>query len=156
MRSGRWAGRIGGLAVAATVGYLIGTADGRPAPELRAATSPAGDAAADRVFELRTYTSAEGRHDALLARFREHTLRLFEKHGMENVGYWIPQDESLADNTLVYLLAHESREAAAASWEAFIADPEWQEVFQASRADGPLISGLESVFLDPTDFSPLR
>ena len=162
MHAGRRAVRIGGLVAAATFGYLVGTAGGNEAGDLRAdvneaiAAEVAQSQAADRVFEMRTYTAAEGKHDALLARFRDHTMRIFEKHGMENVGYWTPQDAPLADNTLVYVLAHESRDAAAASWQAFIADPEWQQVFQESRADGPLISGLESVFLDPTDFSPLR
>ena len=79
----------------------------------------------DQVFELRTYTAAEGKFDDLLARFRDHTLRIFEKHGMTNVGYWTPQDEPLSANTLIYVLAHPSREEAAQSWRDFSSDPEW-------------------------------
>ena len=111
---------------------------------------------ADQVFELRTYTAAEGKFDDLLARFRDHTLRIFEKHGMTNVGYWTPQDEPLSANTLIYMLAHPSREAAEQSWRDFSSDPEWQSVAEESQKDGRLITGLERVFLDPTDFSPMR
>src|SRR5215211_1074216 len=74
------------------------------------ASAPAHAAAAGRVFELRTYTTHEGRLDALLRRFRNHTVRLFEKHGMTNIGYWVPQDSARSHNTLVYILAHPSRE----------------------------------------------
>ena len=110
----------------------------------------------DQVFELRTYTAAEGKFDDLLARFRDHTLRIFEKHGMTNVGYWTPQDEPLSTNTLIYVLAHPSREEAEQSWRDFSSDPEWQSVAEESQRDGRLIAGLERVFLDPTDFSPIR
>tara|TARA_B100001971_G_C18182610_1_gene533709 strand:- start:798 stop:1244 length:447 start_codon:yes stop_codon:yes gene_type:complete len=110
----------------------------------------------DQVFELRTYTAADGKFDDLLARFRDHTLRIFEKHGMTNVGYWTPQDEPLSANTLIYVLAHPSREAAEQSWRDFSSDPEWQSVAEESQKDGRLITGLERVFLDPTDFSPMR
>jgi len=114
------------------------------------------ESAADPVFELRTYTAAEGKHAALLARFREHTMRIFEKHGMTNVGYWTPQDAPLSENTLVYIISHASRDAADASWAAFSADPEWQAVAEESQRDGRLITGLERVYLEPTDFSPIR
>lgn len=110
----------------------------------------------EQVFELRTYTAAEGKFDDLLARFRDHTLRIFEKHGMTNVGYWTPQDEPLSANTLIYVLAHPSREEAEQSWRDFSSDPEWQSVAEESQRDGRLIAGLERVFLDPTDFSPMR
>jgi len=110
----------------------------------------------DSVFELRIYTTHPGRLDALHDRFSQHTIRLFERHGMVNIGYFTPQDSPEADNTLVYLLAHDSRESAAESWQAFIADPEWQEVYSESRADGPIVEKLESVFLNPTDYSQLR
>lgn len=110
----------------------------------------------DRVFELRTYTTLPGRLDALHARFADHTMRLFEKHGMTNIGYFSLQDEPLAKNTLIYILAHDSREAATASWQAFVADPEWQAVSEASQRDGKIVEKLESVFLDATDYSPLR
>ena len=110
----------------------------------------------DRVFELRTYTTHPGRLEALHDRFSQHTIRLFERHGMVNVGYFTPQDSPQSDNTLVYLLAHDSREAAAASWQAFIADPDWQEVYTESRAAGPIIEKLDSVFMSPTDYSQIR
>ena len=110
----------------------------------------------DQVFELRTYTAAEGKFDDLLARFRDHTLRIFEKHGMTNVGYWTPQDEPLSTNTLIYVLAHPSREEAEQSWRDFSSDPEWQSVAEESQRDGRLIVGLERVCLDPTGFSPMR
>ncbi|MDH3440834.1 MAG: NIPSNAP family protein [Gammaproteobacteria bacterium] len=110
----------------------------------------------DRVFELRTYTTHPGRLDALHDRFSQHTIRLFERHGMVNIGYFTPQDPPEAGNTLVYLLAHDSREAAAASWQAFIADPEWQAVYSESRADGPIVEKLDSVFMNPTAYSQVR
>src|SRR6266498_318485 len=88
--------------------------------------------AENRVFEMRTYTTNEGKLDALLARFRDHTTRLFEKHGMTNIGYWVPKDEPLSKNTLVYILAYPSREAAKKSWDAFRSDPDWQKVQKES------------------------
>lgn len=113
-------------------------------------------ASAERVYELRTYVTNPGKLDALLARFRDHTCRLFEKHGMENIGYWVPlTKEDGADTTLIYLLAHPSREAAKASFAAFGKDPEWQAARQASEANGKILARPpESVFLKPTDYSP--
>ena len=111
---------------------------------------------ADRVFELRIYTAPEGKLVNLQARFRDHTMRLFEQHGMTNIGYWTPQDEPNSLNTLVYIISHDSREVAAASWDAFRSDPEWREVSRASQVDGRIVSNVESVFLDPTDFSPIK
>ena len=109
-----------------------------------------------RVFELRTYTVAEGRLQALLDRFGGGETELFEKHGMRGVGYWVPDEEPLSANTLVYMLSHESREAAAESWRAFLADPDWAVMREQSRADGPIVTNVESMFLNPTDFSPAR
>ena len=111
---------------------------------------------ADRAFELRTYTAHPGRLQELHARFADHTLDFFERHGMTNVGYFSPQDAPLAENTLVYLLAHDSREAAEASWAAFRADPDWQRVAEQTRRNGRLVQSIESVFLEGTDYSPLR
>jgi hypothetical protein len=111
---------------------------------------------AERVFELRTYTTPEGKLPNLEARFRDHTMRIFENHGITNVGYWVPQDEPNSANTLVYIIAHDSREAATASWAAFGADPEWQRVSRESQVDGRILNNVESVFLDPTDFSPMQ
>jgi hypothetical protein len=114
------------------------------------------DEAPQRVFEIRTYTTPEGKLEVLHRRFRDHTLKLFERHGMVNVIYWTPQDPKLANNTLIYVLAHPSRQAAAASWAAFIADPEWQQVKKASEANGPVVVKVESVFTQATDYSPMK
>lgn len=108
-----------------------------------------------RVFELRTYTAHPGKLADLESRFRDHTMRLFVRHEMTNVGYWIPQDSTGA-NTLVYILAHPSREAATRNWEAFRADPEWVAAKAASEANGPLVQNVVSVFLSPTDYSPIQ
>ena len=109
-----------------------------------------------RVFELRTYTSPDGKLNDLVARFRNDTLRIFEKHGMENVGYWVPADAPASSNTLIYILAHDSRDAATKSWAAFREDPEWRAVTERTQASGPIVSKVESVFLEATDFSPLK
>jgi hypothetical protein len=109
-----------------------------------------------KVFELRTYTSPDGRLDDLLARFRNDTLRIFEKHGMESVGYWVPADAPASANTLIYVLAHDSRDAATKNWAAFREDPEWRAVAERTQANGPIVSKVESVFLDATDFSPMK
>ncbi len=109
-----------------------------------------------RVFEIRTYTTPPGKLDALHARFRDHTVKLFEKHGMANVGYWTPLDEPRSKNTLIYVLAHDSRESAKASFAAFGKDPEWQKARAESEADGKLTEKIESVFVTPTDYSAMR
>jgi hypothetical protein len=108
-----------------------------------------------RVFELRTYTAAEGKHAAMLARFRDHTVALFEKHRITSVAYWVPQDSPASSQTLIYLLAFPDRADAKERWGAFLADPEWQRVRAASEVNGKLVAKIESVYLDPTDFSPL-
>ncbi len=106
----------------------------------------------ERVYEMRTYWAPEGRLDDLHARFRNHTVKLFEKHGMTNVGYWTPIDNK--ENKLVYLLAYPSRAAATKSWDAFKADTDWQAVKKSTEAKGPIVSKVESVFLKTTDYSP--
>lgn len=107
------------------------------------------------VYELRTYTSPPGKLDSLLKRFRDHTTKLFEKHGMTNIGYFTPLDPADGNGEkLVYLLSYPSREAATASWKAFVNDPEWKAVRDASEADGKIVSKVDSVFLVATDFSP--
>ena len=119
-------------------------------------TDTAVHAQGEKVFELRTYTAPEGKLPNLEARFRDHTMRIFEKHGMSNVGYWVPQDAPASDNTLIYIISHDSREQAAANWDSFRADPEWAEVSRASQVDGRIVSGVEAVFMDATDYSPLN
>jgi len=108
------------------------------------------------VYELRTYTANEGKFDAVVARFRNHTLKLFEKHGMKNIGYWIPQDAPQSQNTLIYIVAHPSRDAAKKAWDAFRNDPEWKKVQQATEANGKIVAKIDSVFMVPTDYSPLK
>jgi hypothetical protein len=105
-----------------------------------------------RVYELRTYFANPGKLEALEARFRDHTVKLFEKHGMTNVGYWVPIENP--DNKLIYLLSFPSSKAKTESWKAFGADPEWQQARKESETQGSLVSHLESVTMQPTDYSP--
>jgi hypothetical protein len=120
------------------------------------ATAVASAQNANRVYELRTYTAPEGKLPDLQARFRNHTMRIFERHGMKNVGYWVPQDAPAKDNTLIYIISHESREAAKKSWAAFAQDPEWQKVNKESNANGKILAGVVSVYMDPADYSPMK
>lgn len=132
-----------------TAAFVAGFAAGGVMPGESAAHAQA----ATRVFELRTYTPDEGKLDLLHARFRNHTLRIFQRHGMTNVWYGKPMDAPLSKTTLIYLLAHQSREAATKSWDAFRADPEWTAAAKESGV-GPV--KVESVFLEPTDYSPMK
>jgi hypothetical protein len=111
---------------------------------------------ASPVYELRIYTCNEGKLDALLARFRDHTCKLFEKHGITNVGYWVPVDEENGSKTtLIYIIEHKSRDAAKASFKAFGADPDWQAARKASEEGGKILAQApESIFMTPTDYSP--
>ncbi|HEY7115246.1 MAG TPA: NIPSNAP family protein [Tepidisphaeraceae bacterium] len=125
--------------------------------------SPRAAAAADeqqkkeRFFELRRYTAAEGKLDALHARFRDHTNKLFVKHGIELVGFWTPADEAKgAKDTLIYILAYPSREAREKSWKAFSADPEWIAARTESEKNGRLVTKVDSTFMNPTDYSPMK
>jgi NIPSNAP protein len=111
-------------------------------------------ATSTEVFELRVYHAAPGKLGDLLARFREHTVKLFDRHGMKSVAYWTPLDEPQRSDTLVYILQHPSREEAAANWKAFGDDPEWQSVRDKSEANGKLVEKVDSTFLALTDFSP--
>lgn len=110
----------------------------------------------EKVYELRTYTATAGNLDKLHSRFRDHTTRIFSKHGMKVIGYWTPTSAEEADNTLIYILEHKSRQAADAVWQAFGADPEWQEVAAASNAQGQILGGIESKYMEPTDYSPMQ
>jgi len=112
--------------------------------------------AQSRVYELRTYHCNEGKLETLKARFRDHTIEIFKRHGIESIAYWVPQDPELAKNTLVYLIAHPSRAAAAKNWAEFSADPEWRKVAADSEKNGKIVNKVDSLFLDPTDFSPLK
>ena len=113
-------------------------------------------AQSEKVFELRTYKATPGNLDNLHARFRNHTTRIFRKHGMEIVGYWSPTSEEEMEDTLVYMLEHADLETATASWQAFIADPEWAEVAAASNANGQILGGIEAKYMVATDYSPMQ
>ena len=116
-------------------------------------TATAQEKTVARVYELRTYTTHPGRLPALNKRFADHTLKLFEKHGMKNEMYWTPTDPKLAENTLIYIISHDSEEAAKKSWDAFRADPDWIKARDASEADGKIVLKVESVFMKKTDYS---
>jgi NIPSNAP len=142
--------RILGAAALLAIGYVAGRASGSDV------AAAAARQQGTRVFELRTYTTHPGKLDALNARFRNHTLKLFEKHGMTNVVYTTPMDAPQSQNTLIYLLAHKSREAAKASFDAFRSDPDWVKARTESEAAGPIVVKVDSVFLTPTDYSPMK
>jgi hypothetical protein len=131
------------IAAAAAVGFWFG----------RASTARA---ASNRVFEIRTYTAEPGKLDALNARFRDDTMKIFKKHGLTSVGYFTPMDEPKSKDTLIYILSFPNREAAKKSWDEFRADPDWQKAQKASEANGKLVGHIESVFVEPTPFSPMQ
>ena len=108
----------------------------------------------DVVYELRVYHANEGKLDALVARFRDHTDAIFKRHGMISIAYWLPTDEPLKGRTLIYILKHPSREAATANWKNFRDDPEWVKVSTASEVNGKLAEKIDSTFMSLTDFSP--
>jgi hypothetical protein len=105
-----------------------------------------------RFYEMRTYAASPGKLEALQARFRDHTAKLFEKHGMTNIGYWVPEKND--DNKLIYILAYPSRKARGDSWKAFLADPDWKKAYKESEANGTLVTKVEQMYLTATDYSP--
>ena len=111
-------------------------------------------AMSDVVYELRIYHANEGKLDALLARFRDHTITIFNRQGLKSVAYWTPTDEPLKGKTLIYILEHPSRAEAAANWKAFHDDPEWVKVSTASEVNGKLVEKVDSTYMTLTDFSP--
>ena len=110
------------------------------------------------VYELRMYHVNEGKMDALVGRFRDHTDAIFKRHNMRSIGYWVPQDAPDSQRLFVYILEHPSREEAKKNWAAFQNDPEWKKVKADSEAaaGGPLTSSIDSYFMDPTNFSALK
>jgi hypothetical protein len=134
---------LSAILVAAGIGFQLGK-------------TTTAKASTNRVFEVRTYTAEPGKLDALHARFRDHTVGIFKKHGMTSVGYFAPTDDPLSKNTLIYILAFPSRDAAKKSWDEFRSDPEWQKVQKESEANGKLDTKVDSVFADPTDYSPMK
>lgn len=141
MKQQSWIGWSVALVLVAGLAYFAGHSAGE-------------DKAVSRVYELRTYVTEPGRLPALNKRFRDHTMRLFEKHGMRNEMYWVPTEGDQAENTLIYVISHASREAAKKSWADFQADPEWQKAKAASEEDGKIVAKVTSVFMKPTDYSP--
>jgi len=133
--------------------FLAGVIVGQSVPAHTAVAQAPG---ANRVFEIRTYTAPDGKLEELHKRFRDHTLRIFQKHNMTSIAYFRPQDAPLKDNTLIYVLAHPSREAAKKNWADFQADPEWQKVSAESQVNGRIVSKVESIFADAADYSPLK
>jgi NIPSNAP len=109
-----------------------------------------------QVFELRVYHTLPGRLQALESRFRDHTVTIFNRHHITSIGYWVPQDSPQKESTLIYIVAHPSRDAAKKNWAEFVADPEWQQVSKASEADGKIVEKIDSTFMDPTDFSQIK
>ena len=141
------------IAIAVVAGQFASGIVGRPAvlESTLSAQAPGG-----RVFELRTYTAHPGKFEAMKARFRQTIIPLFKKHKLELVGFWVYADAPGSENTLVYVLAHPSREAAAANWKAFLADPERVKAWAETEKDGPINLKVESVFLNAFDASPIR
>ena len=140
--------RISVAAVLVAAGYVAG----RLTPEPVAEAAQAG-----RVFEMRTYTTNEGKLPALETRFRDHTIKFFDRYNMTSIGYWIPSDGPTSQTTLVYILAHPSREEAKANWAKFSADPDWKKVRTDSEVNGTILAKPpESVFLKATDYSPIK
>ena len=141
--------RVFGLLAALTLGVAaLGSAQSIPS------TAKGG-----RVYEMRTYYAAEGKLEALHARFRDHTVAIFKKHDMTVVGFWVPVDGTTGaatGNTLVYILSYPSLDARKKSWDAFGADPEWNAAKTESEKNGKLVDKVDSVFLTPTDYSPLK
>jgi len=133
--------RLTAAVVLLLAGYGIGRAS-QPAPA--------------HVYELRTYTAAEGKLDAVNARFRDHTRSIFERHNMKSVGYWMPMEGPMAGKTLIYILEHPSREEATKSWAAFRNDPEWVKVKAESEAAGPIVAKAESTFMTAADYSAIK
>jgi hypothetical protein len=116
----------------------------------------AGTASPDRTFELRTYTCAPGRVPNLTSRFKNHTLELFKKHGMENIAYFLTEEKEGEQSKLVYLLAHKSETDAATSWAGFRADAHWIKVKEESEKDGTIVEKVESIMMKPASFSKIK
>jgi hypothetical protein len=139
------------MAAAAAAIFTAGLAVGSVMQNAAVAHAQSG-----KVYELRTYTAPEGKLGDLHARFRNHTIGIFDRHGMKSVAYFSPQDAPLSQNTLIYILEHPSREDAKKHWAEFSADPEWQKVSAESQKDGRIVTKVESVFMTPTDYSPMK
>jgi hypothetical protein len=120
------------------------------------AVGRASQPAPAHIYELRTYTAADGKLDNVVARFRDNTIRIFNRHHMKSVGYWLPTEGDKAGKTLIYILEHANHEDALKNWAEFNTDPEWQKVKAESEKDGKIVTNAERVFMSPTDFSPIK
>jgi hypothetical protein len=120
------------------------------------AVGRASQPAPAHIYELRTYTAADGKLDNVVARFRDNTVRIFNRHHMKSVGYWLPTEGDKAGKTLIYILEHANHEDALKNWAEFNADPEWLKVKAESEKDGKIVTNAERVFMSPTDFSPIK
>jgi hypothetical protein len=140
----KWIVGLGALAIAFTTGVLVGNG-----PLVKAQTK-------NRVLEIRTYTAHPGRLGALVNRMGNGEGTIFAKVGMPPVGFFVASDAPKSQDTFIYILAHPNREAAAASWAKFRDDPEWKALRASSEADGPIVAKAEAVFVNPTDFSPVK
>ena len=123
-------------------------------PEALINAAAAKPATSTTVYELRIYHAMEGKLDALLARFRDHTIKIFTKHHMRSIAYWTPTDDPAKTNTLIYILEHPSREAAKTNWKAFEDDEEWKSVRAKSEENGKLVDHVDSTYMALTPFSP--
>lgn len=133
---------------------LVASALGVVTMKIHAAEEKPG--ATNRFFELRTYTAAEGKLEALHARFRDHTNALFVKHGITLIGFWTPADEPRSKNTLIYILAYPDRDSREKSWKDFQEDPDWKSAKAESEKNGKLVDKVDSVFMNSTDYSPIK
>ncbi|MGD0897958.1 MAG: NIPSNAP family protein [Thermoguttaceae bacterium] len=139
------------MCISVALGVLIGVLALRGAPASSADNPPAG-----KVYDMRTYKVNPGKMEALHARFRDHACKLFQKHGMELIGFWTPTEGEEAKDTLIYIVAFPSVEAQKKAWDAFWADPEWKKVKADSERDGVLVKEIKGKNLKATDYSPLR
>ena len=145
------------LAVGSLVALRAPAAQDEKATQAAAGAGGSGSGSATgRYYEMRTYTTAEGKLEDLHNRFRNHTNRLFKKHGIEMVGYWTPADEQKSKNTLVFILAYPSREEQPKRWQAFVNDPEWKKAAAESERNGKLVVKVDQLFMNPTDYSPAK
>jgi hypothetical protein len=144
------AAKLGGMKASALLSFIGG------AVVTLGLSNVGGSTPSQHVYELRLYHVNEGKMDALIARFGDHTDAIFKRHNMKSIGFWRPEDAPYSQNLFVYILEHPSREEARKNWAAFQADPEWKKVKADSETDGPLTNRIDSYFMDPTSFSELK
>ena len=150
MATMKLAARLSGLSTASVLWFIGG------ALVTLGLSSVGGSKNSQHVYELRMYHVNEGKMDALIDRFGDHTDAIFRRHNMKSIGFWRPQDEPYSQNLFVYILEHPSREEARKNWAAFQADPEWRKVKADSETNGVLANHIDSYFMDPTSFSALK